>query len=81
MNPAYLKLVHSFSPELIPYLRDDDGKRLQMIDCPYNILAPAHIYDQLSKLDERGNRVFSFVNSFRLDQLDSYDLRGDHPHS
>jgi len=56
INSAYLQLVHSFSAEYVPYLRDSNNQRLQRIEEPYNIEAPLEIYNNLLNLDERENR-------------------------
>lgn len=56
MSTAYLQLVHSFSPEYIPYLRDEHNYRLRTIPAPYNIDAPMDVYQRLLELDARENR-------------------------
>jgi hypothetical protein len=56
MNSAYLQLVHSFTSEYIPYLRDEHNNRLQRIGAPYGIDAPSEVYQRFLELDERENR-------------------------
>ncbi|KAI6190914.1 CNDH2-C domain-containing protein [Aphelenchoides bicaudatus] len=51
MNTAYLKLVHSFSREFIPYLRDEYNQRLRRLVAPYSFEAPIETYEQILEID------------------------------
>jgi hypothetical protein len=56
INSAYLQLVHQFSAEFIPYLRDEHNQRLSRIGAPYNTEAPAEIYQRILEFDKREDR-------------------------
>src|SRR4051812_29676261 len=53
INSAYLQLVHDFSAEFIPYLRDEHNQRLSRIPYPYNIDAPTEVYQRILEFDRR----------------------------
>lgn len=56
INSAYLQLVHQFSAEFIPYLRDENSQRLTRIAAPYNTEAPPEVYQRILELDKREQR-------------------------
>lgn len=67
MNSAYLQVVHSFTSEYIPYLRDEHNKRLKRISAPYGIDVPPEVYQRFLDLDERenrGNESQAFLSTF-----------------
>jgi hypothetical protein len=80
MNTAYIQLVHKFSDKYIPYLRDEDGQRLQKLCAPYEKHeAPADIYERLLLLDERenrGNQSQDYLESVYLEPVNGDDSYG-----
>ena len=72
INSAYLQLVHQFSVEFIPYLRDEHNQRLSRIGAPYNTEVPAEIYQRILEFDRREDRSAE-TNTFLAGNEDDDD--------